>query len=173
MCKRLSRWIKAIQELTASYPECAIAILEQRPNEYATEAVGHSRIINKHLEVVAVEPVQSVLSAEPHEALFVLHNLRDFCLRQPLRGGEALKFNVVAINYRKSDNPWIHLGLQNCWVTCAMVICAQVGSRALEAAQGQNAEQGAAGSRCQANNSTVVPATNKRVHECSYLIWES
>jgi hypothetical protein len=39
---------------------------------YPAEAVAVSWIVNKNLEVVAVEPVQPILGAKPHKSLIIL-----------------------------------------------------------------------------------------------------
>ena len=68
-CKRLGSSIESIDELIASDPQRAIAILEEGANIHPAEAVGISWVVNEQFEVVAVVPVQPVLRAKPHEAL--------------------------------------------------------------------------------------------------------
>jgi len=83
-CKRLGHPVEFIEELIASNPERAIAILEQGADEDPTEAVGISWIVNKDFEVVAVESVQPILVAKPHKALIVLYNMGHLCRREPV-----------------------------------------------------------------------------------------
>jgi hypothetical protein len=80
-CKRLGRSVEFIEKLIACDPEHAIAILEEGAYVHPTEAVGVCGIVNENLEVVAVEPVQSILRAKPHEALTALHDLGYLRLR--------------------------------------------------------------------------------------------
>ncbi|MCU1247576.1 MAG: hypothetical protein JWQ49_605 [Edaphobacter sp.] len=78
-CKRFCLSVEPIKELIASDPQCAGPILEEGINEHPTQTVGIC-IVNKNLEVVAVESVKSVSGGKPHKALIVLHNLCDLCL---------------------------------------------------------------------------------------------
>ncbi len=84
--ERLSCWVEFMQELIASYPQRAIASFEQGGYEDPAEAVRIARFRNKDLEIVTVEPVQSILRAKPHKTSFaVLDNLAGFDLGQRIR----------------------------------------------------------------------------------------
>ena len=74
MSESLCFHVDAIEKLTATHPERAIPILEQRAYKYAAQTGWVCAVVNKHLEVVAIEPVQAVLRSEPQKALIVLHD---------------------------------------------------------------------------------------------------
>lgn len=67
--------VEFIQEIIASDPERARAVLEQRVNVDSAQATGNTRLVLKYFELVAIVPVQPVLRTEPHEPLIILHNL--------------------------------------------------------------------------------------------------
>ena len=98
VCKRLSRWFESIEELAGSDPECALAIFEQGADEDSAEAVRISWVVNEHSEAVAVLLVEPILRAKPDEALIVLNNLSNPCLRQPFGCGETCEANVLPID---------------------------------------------------------------------------
>ena len=83
--KGLRLSVESVDELIASDLKRAIAIFEERANQYPAEAFGVSWIVSEDLEVVAVEPVQPILSAKPHKSLIILEDLANFYLRQSFR----------------------------------------------------------------------------------------
>ena len=135
--KRLVRSIEFIEKLIASDPERAIAIFEEHLDFHPTEAVGISWVVNEQFEVVAVVPVHPILRAKPDEALIVLYDLVNFCLRQPVGCGETRKSDVPPINNGQSDRSRIHARLSdracNRWDLPLIERSVQVGERNLRA----------------------------------------
>ena len=64
----------------------------------AAEAVRVRWIMCEHLEFISVVPIQTVLSAEPDEALIVLDDLISLGLRESLRSRQPGESNIVAID---------------------------------------------------------------------------
>jgi hypothetical protein len=67
--------------------------------------------VNENLEVVAVEPVQSILSPEPHKPVVVLEDLADLNLGQSFGGRETGEPNITARNNGQPDSPGIYVRL--------------------------------------------------------------
>ena len=141
-------------------PERAIAILEEGANEHAAEAVRISWIVNEHFEVVAVVPVQPILRAKPHEALIVLHNLSNLCLRQPVGCGEACEPDVRPIDNGQPDLPGVHARLWYCALRDSPLGRAHLRNHGKEA-QAKDGQQRAADARRRAECAAPAKLPNR------------
>ena len=114
--KRLSLRFKSVEELAASDPKYAMAILEESADEDSTEAVRMSWIVSEDFEVVGIVPVQPILRAKPHETLSVLQYLGHLYLRQPLRSRETLEPKVCPVDNGQPEYVRLHAGQRYCAV---------------------------------------------------------
>jgi hypothetical protein len=73
--------IQTIQKLVGRNPDKSRSVLKQGVNVYSAETFRPQRVMKKHLAVVAVETVQSVLGTKPDEPVVILHNIGDSRLR--------------------------------------------------------------------------------------------
>src|SRR5579859_3983375 len=98
MSKCLSDRVEFIQELIASDPKCARAVLEKRVNVDAAQTIGNTRLVLKHFELVAIVAIQTILGPKPHKALIVLHNLPYHGLRQTIFCGEPRETDILTVD---------------------------------------------------------------------------
>ena len=81
MGKGFTSSIKPVQELTASNPKHTRSILKQRCNINSTQTVRLFGIVREDFKLIAIEPVEAILCAKPHEPLIILNNFGNPSLR--------------------------------------------------------------------------------------------
>src|SRR6201999_973567 len=76
--------IISIKPLVRTRPKDMVIIHIKTVDEIVADAGTVFRIVAKHLEGISVEPIQSILRAEPKESLIVLYTRKHRIVRQPV-----------------------------------------------------------------------------------------
>jgi hypothetical protein len=76
--------VECIQQLISTNPDRAITVLEGGVDVNSAQAIGIITIMLENLKGIAVEPIDAMLRAEPHETVVVLNYLSNAGLREAL-----------------------------------------------------------------------------------------
>ena len=81
--------VVAVEALVGAHPQMTLTVAKQRDHHIGLHRGGIGIIVQKGLEVVAVEPVQAIVGSNPHGAFAILAQAADEAAGE-LVGGEEV-----------------------------------------------------------------------------------